>query len=54
MDQIHLNLNISLVHLSFYLIEHLNDQDEQQQLLHQAKKFKKLIIKLNKNLILPF
>jgi len=37
MDQIHLNPNISLVHSSFYLIEHLNDQDEQQQLLHQAK-----------------
>jgi hypothetical protein len=40
MDQIYLNPNILLVHSSFYLNEHLNDQDEQQQLLHQAKKFK--------------
>jgi hypothetical protein len=26
-----------LVHSLLYSIEHLNDQDEQQQLLHQAK-----------------
>jgi len=40
MDRLYLNPNISLAHQSFYLIEHLNVRDEQQQLLHQAKKKK--------------
>jgi len=49
MDQLHSNPYISLVVASFYLNEHLNDQDEQQQLLHQAKnanKNAKIFIKI--------
>jgi hypothetical protein len=33
---LHLSPNMMLVHLSSYSNEHLNVQDEQQQLLHQA------------------
>jgi hypothetical protein len=37
MVQFQLSPNNSLVQMSFYLTERLNDRDEQRQLLHQAK-----------------